>query len=159
MSSNGSEGVAPAFLRLEDLLLPPPLPAIVALLIVLGTLYLSRHGARRLSAGTPSLVEFAATFVLTAGMIAAVVHALAWAGYASVLVLRLGGWALAALGVAEILRCRLTETRRVLGDYFSETSFAERCALALSIATAIGLFSAALGPVVDADSLDYHLGV
>ena len=41
MSMNGSEGFGHPFLRLEDLLLTPPLPALVALLIVLGTLYLS----------------------------------------------------------------------------------------------------------------------
>ena len=38
MSMNGSEGFGHPFLRLEDLLLTPPLPALVALLIVLGTL-------------------------------------------------------------------------------------------------------------------------
>ena len=95
--------------------------------------------------------------MLTTGLLAALVHALAWGGYASVSALRLGGWALAALGVLELSSWRLEEAKRILHERFSKASLAERCALALSIVTVIGLFAAALGPATDADSLDYHL--
>ncbi len=159
MSVNGVEGVPQAFLRLEDLLLTPPLPALVALMMVLGTLHLSRRAARRLRLGASSPVEFGAIFVLTTGLLAGLVHALAWGGYASVTALRLGGWALAAMGILEVSSWRFTEAARVLRDYFREGSLTERCALILAIITVIGLFAAALGPAVDADSLNYHLGV
>ena len=159
MSLNELVGVAEPFLRLEDLLLPPPLPAILALLMVLGTLHLSSRGARCLRGSAMSPVEFAAAFVLTTGLLGALVHALAWAGYASVSAMRLGGWALAALGVLELSSWRLERAKRVLRQHFSEASLAERCALVLSIVTVIGLFAAALGPAVDADSLEQHLAV
>jgi hypothetical protein len=156
---NESAGVTQPFLRLEDLLLAPPLPAILALLMVLGALHLSLRGARWLRGSATSPVEFAAAFVLTTGLLAALVHALAWSGYASVSTMRLGGWALAALGVLEIGRWRLEGAKRVLCEHFSKASLAERCALALCFVTVIGLFAAALGPAIDADSLEYHLGV
>jgi len=159
MSLNELVGVTQPFIRLEDLLLPPPLPAMLALLMVFGTLHLGLRGARWLRGSAMSPVEFAAAFVLTTGLLAALVHALAWGGYASVPVLRLGGWALAALGVLELSSWRLERPKRVLCKYFREASLAERCALVLSIVTVIGLVAAALGPATDADSLDYHLGV
>jgi hypothetical protein len=59
----------------------------------------------------------------------------------------------------EISSWRIEGAKRVLREYFSKASLAERCALALSIVTVIGLFAAALGPATDADSLEYHLGV
>jgi hypothetical protein len=156
---NGSVGVTQPFLRLDDLLLHPPLPAMLALLMVLGTLHLSRRGARWLRGSATSPIEFAAAFVLTTGLLAALVHALTWGGYASVSAMWLGGWALAALGVLELSSWRFEGAKRVLRKHFSEASLAERCALALSIVTVIGLFAAALGPATDADSLDYHLAV
>jgi hypothetical protein len=156
---NESVGIAQAFLRLEDLLLPPPLPALLALLLVLGTLHLGRRGARGLRGSAPSPVECAAAFVVTAGLLAALVHALAWSGYASVSAMRLGGWALAALGVLELSSWRIEGAKRVLSEQFREASLAGRCALALSIVTVIGLFAAALGPATDMDSLEYHLAV
>jgi hypothetical protein len=159
MSLSEFLGVARPFLRLDDLLLPPPLPAMLALLMVLGTLHLSRRGVGWLGRGAATPVERAAAFVLTAGVLAALVHALAWAGYAAVSAMRLGGWTLAALGVLELSSWRLAGAKGVLREYLREASLAERCALALSLVTAIGLFTAALGPATDADSLDYHLGV
>jgi hypothetical protein len=156
---NESLGVTQPFLRLEELLLSPPLPSMLALLMVLGTLHLSLRGARWLKGSVATPVEFAAAFALTTGLLAALVHALAWGGYASVSAMRLGGWALAALGVLNISRWRLKGAKRVLCEHLSEASLAERCALALALVTVIGLFAAALGPAIDADSLDYHLGV
>jgi hypothetical protein len=73
--------------------------------------------------------------------------------------MRFGGWALAVLGILELSTWRLKGGKYVLRKYYSEASLAERCAFVLSIVTVIGLFAAALGPAVDADSLDYHLGV
>src|SRR5215510_5949751 len=102
MSLNEILGIAQPFMQLQDLLLPPPLPAIVALLIVLGTLHLSLRGARRLRGSAMSPVEFAAAVVLTTGLLAALVHGLAWGGFAFGPAMRLGGWALAALGVLEL---------------------------------------------------------
>jgi hypothetical protein len=63
------------------------------------------------------------------------------------------------MGVFELSSWRFAEATRVLRDYFRDGSLTERCALILAIVTVIGLFAAALGPAVDADSLNYHLGV
>ena len=65
------------FITLEDLLLPSPLPAILAVLIVLGALYLSQRGARWLRLSVIGPVEYAAVFVLATGLIGPFVHAFA----------------------------------------------------------------------------------
>jgi hypothetical protein len=147
------------FLRLEHLLLPPPLPALVSLLIVLGTLNLSTLGARWLKTENKTPVELAAVFVITTGLLAALLHAIAWAGYASVPMLRWIGWALAALGVLELSKFKPGKVVSLLREYWGEGSGVERFALIVSVLTLIGLFAAALGPAVDADSLEQHLAV
>src|SRR5687768_14056238 len=123
MSANHS------FLRLEDLLLPPPLTAIVSLVIVFGTLNLSMLGARWLKTEYKTAPELAAVFVLTTGLLAALVHAVAWNGYACLPILRLIVGALAALGVLKLTRCKPRKVVSVLGEYWREGSHAERFAL------------------------------
>jgi Protein of unknown function (DUF1420) len=153
MNSNHS------FLRLEDLLLPPPLPAIVSLLIVLGTLNLSRWGARWLRSENKTAIELAAVFVITTGLLGGLVHALAWAGYASPTVLRWLGWALAALGVLQLSKCKPRKLLSLVGEYWRQGSRVDRIAVIICGLTLIGLFAAALGPATDADSLEQHLAV
>jgi Protein of unknown function (DUF1420) len=148
-----------SFLRLEDLLLPPPLPAIISLLIVLGTLNVSQWGARWLKDENKTAAELAALFVLTAGLLAALAHAVAWAGYACLPILRWIGWALAALGILELIRSKPGKLLSVLAEYWREGSRLQRLALVVSVLILIGLFAAALGPATDTDSLDYHLAV
>src|SRR5262245_59257343 len=143
MSSN-ELSINHSFLRLEDLLLPPPLPAIVSLLIVLGTLNLSRLGARWLKTENETAIESAAAFVLTTGLLAAFLHAVAWAGYASPPMLRWLGWALAALGVVELSKWQPGKLVSLLGEYRREGSRVERFALIVSVLTLTGLFAAAL---------------
>jgi hypothetical protein len=149
----------PSFLRLEDLLLPPPLPAVVSLLIVLGTLNLSTLGARWLKSENKTSIELAAIFVITTGLLGAFVHALAWAGHASIPLLRFVAWVLAVLGMLELSKWKPRRLLSLLGEYWSEGSRVERLALTISVLVLIGLFAAALGPPTDADSLEYHLGV
>jgi Protein of unknown function (DUF1420) len=148
-----------SFLQLEDLLLPPPLPAIVSLLIVLGTLNLSTRGARWLKTENKTPIELAAVFLITTGLLGALLHALAWAGHASIPVLRFVAWALAALGVLELSKWKPGKVVSLLGEYWREGSRVKRFALIVSVITLIGLFAAALGPAVDADSLEQHLAV
>jgi hypothetical protein len=156
MFSNELNG---SFLRLEDLLLPPPLPAIISLLIVLGTLNLSTLGARWLKTENKTPLELAAVFVITTGLLGAVVHALAWAGHASIPVLRFIALALVVFGIFQIGRFKPGKLASVAGEYWRNGSRVERCALTISVLALIGLFAAALGPAVDADSLEQHLAV
>src|SRR5262249_643593 len=148
-----------SFLRLEDLLLPPPLPAIVSLLIVLGTLNLSILGARWIKIENKTAAELAAVFVLTTGLLAALGHAVAWTGYVIVPILRCIAWALAAFGVLQLTKWKPGKLVGFFGEYWREGSRVERVALIISVVTLVGLFAAALGPATDTDSLDYHLAV
>jgi hypothetical protein len=72
------------------MILPPPLPSMLAVLMVLGTVHLSSRGARWLRGSAASPIEFAAAFVLTTGLLTALVHALARARHVSISAMRLG---------------------------------------------------------------------
>jgi Protein of unknown function (DUF1420) len=148
-----------SFLRLEDLLLSPPLPAIVSLLIVLGTLNLSTLAAHWLNAENKTPIELAAVFVITTSLLAALLHAIAWAGYASLPLLRWIAWVLAALGVLGVSKWKPRKAVGILREFWHEGSRVERFSLIVSVLTFVGLFAAALGPAVDADSLEQHLAV
>jgi hypothetical protein len=147
------------FLQLRDVVLPPPLPLLISLLLVLGLLHLSWRSARWLMGEKLRLVESAAAFVCTLGLVAAVVHALAWAGYASLPLLRSLGWGLVALAPLELRRWRGASVRSVLQAYFQEVSWTERLGLGVSLVIILALWGAALGPVTHIDALDYHLAV
>jgi len=150
------------FLRLEDFLLPLPLPAVVAVLIVAGLGHLGWRLARRLRASEVTQLDVAAGFILVTAAVAALVHGLAMLKMAWPGLLRTVGWGVAALGLIELfvhgrrrLRCLLAFGR----ETFSSNDALGRIALALAAASLMGLFAAALGPPTDADSLSYHLGV
>ena len=148
-----------SFLRLEDLLLSPPLPAIVSVLIVVGTFILSTCGARWFKCENKTPAELAAVFVLITGLLAAVVHAVAWTGYACLPILRSIAWVLAALGMLQLTKWKPSKLVSVPREYWREGSSLDRSALIVSLLTLLGLFAAALGPATDTDSLDYHLAV
>jgi hypothetical protein len=152
---------APPFLRFEDLLLPPPLPAVVAGLMVVGVYALGAAGVRRLRGGAADPLEAAAGFVCVAALLAALVHGLAWAGMATAWTLRPIGWGLALSGAVALGRAALHRPH-LLADVSSrlrDTPWRMRVAAGLAGVTALALVAAASGPATDADSLDYHLGV
>jgi uncharacterized protein DUF1420 len=147
------------FLQLRDVLLPPPLPLLLSLLLVLGLLHLSWRGARWLMGENLRLVDYAAAFVCTTGLVAAVLHALAWAGYASLPLLRSLGGGLVALAPLELRRWRGASVRPVLQTYFQGVSRTERLGLGVALVITLALWGAAFGPITHVDSLDYHLAV
>lgn len=149
------------FPSLASFLLPPPFPAVIAILIVCGVATLGNEAARWLRGRGATLLERVAGMGLAAGTVASIVHGLAWAGAARVSVLRPIGWALGAAGIAGILGAakRLPETLRGAGSAWRAASLAARTGVVVSGSVACGLLLSALGPATDADSLDYHLGV
>ena len=147
------------FLQLRDVVLPPPLPLLISLLLVLGLLQLSVRGACWLMGDNLRPVDYAAAFVCTTGLVAAFLHAMAWAGYASIPLLRSLGWGLMVLAPVELYRWRHISVRPVLQAYFNRASLTERLGLGVSLVITLALLGAALGPATDADSLEYHLGV
>lgn len=146
------------YLKYWDVVLPPPLPALLAIGMTAALLGTGRALARGL--GRERAVHAAAGFAVVGGLLASAVHGLAWAGLVRVLALRLTGWALALGGwlwiarQAPALPGRLRTWRKAL----SEVSRLEQVGVALGAVVALGLMLAALGPPTDADSLDYHLG-
>lgn len=151
-----------SFLTLEDCLAPLPLPAIMAVLMVLGCLYLGRLLSRALLPESPQPLHSAAGFILAASLVAAAVHFLALAGLAYSWLLKTMAWGLVACGLLELARLnpqRLFQSACRIQEIFREQSFWGRTALVLLGITLVGLGLAALGPPTDADSLDYHLGV
>jgi Protein of unknown function (DUF1420) len=149
------------FLRLQDVVFPAPLPALLSLLIVAGIAYLGWQLASRLRRGSPELLDVAAGFVVSAAALAALVHALALAQLSTIAVLRPVGLALAAVGVLAVVRQgapSVAAFRRELAG-LAGTPRWEQAVTVVTAAVILGLGAAALAPVTDADSIGYHLAV
>ncbi|HEY7371474.1 MAG TPA: DUF1420 family protein [Polyangia bacterium] len=152
---------AHAFLRLQDVVLPPPLPALVELLMVAGIAYLGWRFAVRLRRERVEALDVAAGFVAVTAAAAAVVHGLALAQLSTLGVLRPIGWGLAALGGFALVRHRAAISKTVHREVGTlwRAPLLERAAALIAMLSILALALAALGPPSDADSLDYHLGL
>lgn len=152
----------PNFLKLDDLLLPAPLPAVVAVLIVAGLAHLGWRLSLRIRKERATRLDFAGGFILMTACAAGLVHGLAIAQLSTPRALRVVGWALAAVGAYEIVRhgrSRLAMLVAVIRRDLSEQHWIGRVGLILAYLCVLCLLLAALGPPTDIDSLDYHLGV
>jgi len=149
------------FLRLQDVVLPPPLPALVAVLIVAGIGYLGRRIAVRLRRERVEALDVAAGFVAVTAVVAAVAHALALAQLSTQAVLRPVAWGLGAVGAFALVRHRAGIAKAVRDEIAAmwQAPALERAAMLVAAVAIVGLGLAALGPATDADSLDYHLGL
>jgi hypothetical protein len=148
------------FLTLGDLVLTPPLPAVISILLVTGATGISEAAIRRMRPDA-AVPQRAAAFVVTIGVCGATVHALALAHLANLLVLRVIAGAMVAAGCATIVfkaRAVLPLWRDAL-RFWKEAALRDRVATLAVVLAVLGLVLAACGPVTDADSLDYHLGV
>jgi Protein of unknown function (DUF1420) len=151
----------PPFLRLEDVVLPPPLPAIVEIAIVAGVAYLGCRIAIRLRGDKAEALDFAAGFVAVVAIAAGVLHGLALARLTTLAVLRPMGWGLGAVGAFAIVRHRariVAVVRREIGPLWQAPAL-DRAAVVVAALSVLGLGLSALGPPTDADSLNYHLGL
>ena len=152
----------PHFIKLEDYLAPPPLPAIIAVLMTLGLKYLGRRLAAALYPDSVDPLPPTACFIIVAAMMAAAVHFLACLHLAYLWPLRVLAWSLGALGILELSRLkreRLSHFWRQTKMVFQEQAFWGRVALVLLGITLLGFGLGALGPPADYDSPHYHLGV
>jgi hypothetical protein len=152
----------PPFLQLEDFLAPPPLPALLAVFMVLGLNNLGRRITHRLPQTSPQTLREAAAFVLASALVATTVCGLTIAGAAYLWLLRVMAWSLAVLGLWELSRINWPGVLQVvprLRARWQELPFWGKAAVPPLVIAALGLLLAALGPPTDADSLDYHLGV
>lgn len=149
-------------IRLDELILPPPMPMVVGILIVVGLAHLGwRLGSFR-RAGNANALETAIGFIAVTAVVAAVAYSLAVVHLAETWVLRPIGWSMAAVGVYEIAvfgRKRFAIFGAVLRETWNAVGALERTGLVISGTTIIALAAAALGPPTDADSLAYHLAV
>jgi hypothetical protein len=141
------------FLILDDLVLPPPLPAVVSLFLVAGVAGLADAGLGRLR-DKPDVVQRCAAFVVVVAVCGAVVHALALAHLAGLWILRVLACALMLPAFGLVWRVR---RKRLLNCAARLQELWIPCTI--SGLTIVCLTLASLGPVTDADSLDYHLGV
>ncbi len=147
------------YLRLEDLVFPPPVPALIAVLMVLGLKNLGDRlfGSERRSGS----IIAAMAFILATSGVAALANLLALAGLANLWLLRTRAWLILLLGVLELINLarRPAATFRQMEAVFKEQSLWGKAALVLLALTAFCLLLSVLGPPTDVDSLDYHLGV
>ena len=151
-----------AFHQLDDYLAPPPVPAIMAVLMVFGMYYVSRGVSRAIGSQPAPPIERAAVFILVIAMLAAAVNFLSLMGAAHCWLLRIIAWSLLGLGILQLGQVKREPLFRIFhqikGGFQAQRPWG-RAALGLLAVTGLALFLCALGPPTDADSLDYHLGV
>jgi hypothetical protein len=148
-------------LRLQDVLQQPPLPALLSISMLCGIAYLGWGIARVLRRGKPDSLDLAAGYVLAASVVAALAHGVAIMRLFPASTLRIAGWALAATGICACIR-NLPRGIRAIRDEavaLGRGSWLKRAGVVFVGLIITGLAAAALGPVTDADSLDYHIGV
>lgn len=152
----------PPFLKLEDLLAPPPLSALLAVFMVLGLNKLGSRITHRLPEASALPLRQAAAFVLAAALVATTVYVLALFGVAYLWLLRIMAWSLAVLGLTELVRFQRAGGLQVfprLRQRWQELPPWGKAAVPPLLIAGMGLLLTALSPPTDADSLDYHLGV
>lgn len=148
------------FMTLGDLVFTPPLPAVVSLLLVAGAAGTSELIVRKLQEH-PTAIRRVAAFVLVLAICGAVVNALMLAGFATLPALRGLAVVMVAAGCATVagtvrrIPAFIDDARRG----WRAASPGDRVVMLIVTIAALGLLLAALAPVTDADSLDYHLGV
>jgi hypothetical protein len=149
-------------MTLNDWIAPPPLPAILSILIVLGFKYLSDRLCRLLFRGPREPLNAATSFVLAIALVASALQLVLVTWRMPVWPLRGVAWSLAALGLLELwLMCRarnLSPWKRFT-SFLYEQPYLDRATALLLLGASICLVLLALSPPTDADSLDYHLGV
>jgi hypothetical protein len=152
----------PPFLQLEDFLAPPPLPALLAVFMVLGLKNLGSRITSWLSQASPLPLREAAAFVLASALVATMVYGVAMAGAAYLWLLRVLAWSLAVLGLWELSQINWPEVFKAvhrLRPWWQELPSMGKAAVPPLLIAGFCLLLAALGPPTDADSLDYHLGI
>jgi hypothetical protein len=149
------------FLTLPDVVWAPPLPALVAVVLVVSLWSLGARLASRLRSGHPDELDPIAGFILLTGLVAALVHGLAWAKLAELNVLRGLAGVISLLGTGEFLRNRREYQRQLTRLYarLREATSFERLGVVVVVVSVVALGFASLGPATDSDSLSYHLGV
>ena len=152
-----------AYLTLGDLVAPPPLPAVLAVLMVLGFKCMGGLLCRLLFREKRGVPETAACFILAMALVAAGLQIMGVLWQLPLLPLRVMAWTIAALGLLELwfFVSRFLGAAQWKGflPLSTELHWWERSGSAISAATLFFLCLMALGPPTDADSLDYHLGV
>lgn len=150
-----------SFLSLEHFLAPSPLPAIIAVLMVLGLQFLGNEVIKKLKIESPGPAQYAAAFILATALVAAAVHLLALAKMAYIVIMRPMAILLAGFGIWQLFNLFRTIPRFAsrIEAIFREQNCLGKVAMGLLGVTGLGLLLAALGPPTDADSLRYHLGV
>ena len=152
------------FHKLDDIILAPPVGVLVGVLIAAGAWQVSHWLARRWLGLDASPLDRAASFVAVVALIAAMSHAIAFAGWHMHALLRIIGIAFAcagALGVyqlALLLPAGLALVRNNLAC-LKTTSPVLLIPAALIGLTFAALAFSALGPPTDGDSILYHVAV
>ncbi|MFH1178025.1 MAG: DUF1420 family protein [Acidobacteriota bacterium] len=141
---------------LDSLLLQPPLPAIASALAVAGTWGLSDFLRRRFLPEITTTLERVGVFFVTVGVLCGLVHAVAWVGLEMHLVLRVLGLALVGCTALTPWRSLPAVWKRLVAPGGQRI---RHWSVALTLACALGLTLAALGPPTDNDSMRYHLAV
>ena len=140
--------------------MPPPWPAMISLLIMLGVAELGRRVVP-LIAVRRGPIDYGVGFLIVTAGLCAVLHPLVWLGVPHLVgVLRTMGWTIGGIGAVSLPGWwrRGRAIFRHLRDWWDGLGTLDRGIALLIGVILVAYFLIVLGPACDVDSLDYHLG-
>ena len=149
------------FIRLEDVILPPPFPMLIALLILFGMVSTGARLADMIFDKKADTKDRILGYVVVVAFIAVITNMMAFSGLLSVWTTRIVAILLVAVGIytlpGKLINLKTRSFR--YWDYLRNISVLEFISILMLGVIITSLFLASLGPPTDHDSLDYHLGV
>lgn len=148
---------------IDQFLSPPPLSAIFSLLLFMGCDFIGSSMLPFFGLSDRKITNWQRwqAPVIGALVLGLFLYPMALCRVTTMLFLRVVAAALMLLGLFQCLKVipTITKWSKTLGSFFDLRHLSKNIWLLLLLFILIGLFLLALGPVTDADSLDYHLGI
>jgi len=148
------------FLTLNDFLLPPPLSALASIFMILGVRRIGNLLIEKLGLEKTPLNQ-AGGFIMSASLFSMLAFLMAWSGIFNLISYRILAGLMMFFGAIDLYQLRKSFHNllsKLFSNYETYTSY-EKIVFGILLATCTCLLLSTLGPVTDADSLDYHIGL
>lgn len=149
-----------SFLTLNDFLFPPPLSALASIFMILGIRRIGNLLTEKLGL-EKTLLNQAGGFIMSASLVGMLIFLMAWSGIFNLISYRILAGLMMFFGAIDLYQLRKSFHNllsKLFSNYETYTSY-EKIVFGVLLATCTCLLLSTLGPVTDADSLDYHLGL
>lgn len=145
-------------LSASDLVLEPPISALLSLFIVLGLKQIADMLVNRIAKNNEPIVSIL-FFIVVVACLSAILFLFSWLIGINLLYLRIAAYMFVLLGIYKLFQFfKNFNFSNIIKEYFISQSLFVKISYGFSFLMVFGLFLTAISPPTDGDSLDYHLG-